>query len=39
MAYSLVFRDMTKTLDDTAVNNAMKKIWNGMESMKIEIRS
>ncbi|MGN0347196.1 MAG: phenylalanine--tRNA ligase subunit beta [Lachnospiraceae bacterium] len=39
MAYSLVFRDMSKTLDDTAVNNAMKKIWNGLESMKIEIRS
>ncbi|HOO80160.1 MAG TPA: hypothetical protein PLQ04_07210, partial [Lachnospiraceae bacterium] len=39
IAYSLVFRDMTKTLDDNEVNAAMKKILNGLESMNIELRA
>lgn len=39
IAYSLSFRDMTKTLNEEDVNAAMKKILNGLESMKIELRS
>lgn len=39
IAYSLSFRDMTKTLNEEDVNTAMKKILNGLESMKIELRS
>lgn len=39
LAYSLTFRDMTKTLNEEDVNAAMKKILNGLESMKIELRS
>ena len=39
LAYSLQFRDMNKTLNDDDVNSAMKKILNGLESMKIELRS
>lgn len=39
IAYSLTFRDMTKTLNEEDVNAAMKKILNGLESMKIELRS
>ena len=39
LAYSLQFRDMNKTLSDEDVNGAMKKILNGLESMKIELRS
>ncbi|MDE6714527.1 MAG: phenylalanine--tRNA ligase subunit beta [Lachnospiraceae bacterium] len=39
IAYSLSFRDMTKTLNDEDVNGVMKKILNGLESMKIELRS
>jgi phenylalanyl-tRNA synthetase beta chain len=39
MAYSLSFRDKEKTLSDDEVSAAMKKILNGLESMKIELRS
>ncbi len=39
MAYSLVFRDKEKTMEDDEVNSAMKKILNGLESMNIELRS
>ncbi len=39
IAYSLSFRDMNKTLNEEDVNAAMKKILNGLESMKIELRS
>ncbi|MGN0327262.1 MAG: phenylalanine--tRNA ligase subunit beta, partial [Lachnospiraceae bacterium] len=39
LAYSLQFRDMNKTLSDEDVNSAIKKILNGLESMKIELRS
>lgn len=39
IAYSLSFRDMTKTLNEEDVNVVMKKILNGLESMKIELRS
>jgi phenylalanyl-tRNA synthetase beta chain len=39
MAYSLVFRDKEKTLEDDEVNAAMKKILNGLESLNIELRS
>ena len=39
MAYSLVFRAPDRTLEDSDVNAAMKKIWNGLESLGIEIRS
>ena len=39
MAYSLSFRDKEKTLSDEEVSMAMKKILNGLESMKIELRS
>lgn len=39
IAYSLSFRDMNKTLNEDEVNGAMKKILNGLESMKIELRS
>ena len=38
MAYSLVFRDKTKTLQDEDVNAAMKKIMNGLTSLGIELR-
>ena len=39
MAYSLVFRAKDRTLEDADVTAAMKKIWNGLESLQIEIRS
>ncbi len=39
MAYSLVFRDKEKTMEDDEVNSAMKKILNGLELMNIELRS
>ena len=38
MAYTLTFRDKTKTLQDDDVNAAMKKIMNGLESLGIELR-
>ncbi len=39
MAYSVVFRAKDRTLDDRDITAAMKKIWNGLESLGIEIRS
>ncbi|MCD7736002.1 MAG: phenylalanine--tRNA ligase subunit beta [Lachnospiraceae bacterium] len=39
MAYSIVFRAKDRTLAENDVTAAMKKIWNGLESMGIEIRS
>lgn len=39
MAYSVVFRAKDRTLEEADITAAMKKIWNGLESMGIEIRS
>ncbi|MBR1669101.1 MAG: phenylalanine--tRNA ligase subunit beta [Butyrivibrio sp.] len=39
MAYSLSFRDKEKTMEDEEVNDAMKKILNGLESMNIQLRA
>jgi phenylalanyl-tRNA synthetase beta chain len=39
MAYTLTFRDRTKTLLDEEVGAAMKKILNGLEGLGIELRS
>lgn len=39
MAYSIVFRAKDRTLEEGDITAAMKKIWNGLESMGIEIRS
>ena len=39
MAYKLVLRSADRTLEDADVNSVMKKIWNGLESLGIEIRS
>ena len=39
MAYSLAFRSAEKTLGEQEVGAAMKKIWNGLETLGIEIRS
>lgn len=39
MAYSLAFRAKDRTLEDTDVSAAMKKIWNGLETLGISIRS
>ena len=39
MAYSLVFRDREKTLEEEEIASAMKKILNGLESLGIELRS
>ncbi len=38
VAYSIVFRDQDKTLEDNDVNAAMKKILNGLERLGIELR-
>ena len=38
MAYSLTFRSQEKTLEDADVNQVMKKILNGLESMGISLR-
>ncbi len=38
VAYSVVFRDKDKTLEDNDVNAAMKKILNGLEHLGIELR-
>lgn len=38
VAYSIVFRDKDKTLEDNDVNAAMKKILNGLEQLGIELR-
>ena len=39
MAYSITFRATDRTLGESDITAAMKKIWNGLESMGIEIRS
>lgn len=39
MAYAITFRAKDRTLEETDVTAAMKKIWHGLESLKIEIRS
>ena len=39
MAYSIVFRAKDRTLEEGDITAAMKKIWNGLESRGIEIRS
>lgn len=38
VAYSISFRDKTKTLEDNDVNAAMKKILNGLTNLGIELR-
>lgn len=38
VAYSISFRAKDKTLEDTDVNAAMKKILNGLEGLGIELR-
>ncbi len=38
MAYSLVFRAKDKTMTEDEITSAMKKVYNGMESMGIELR-
>ena len=39
VAYSIVFRANDRTLEESDITVAMKKIWNGLESMGIEIRA
>ena len=39
MAYSLTFRAKDRTLEENDITAAMKKIWNGLEQLGIEIRS
>ncbi|MEE0954499.1 MAG: phenylalanine--tRNA ligase subunit beta, partial [Eubacterium sp.] len=39
MAYSLTFRSKEKTLQEEDISKAMKKIMNGLESLKIKLRS
>lgn len=39
MAYSIVFRAKDRTLEENDITAAMKKIWNGLEALGIEIRS
>ena len=39
MAYSITFLAKDRTLGEGDITAAMKKIWNGLESMGIEIRS
>ncbi len=38
VAYSISFRAKDRTLDETDVNSAMKKILNGLEQLGIELR-
>lgn len=38
IAYSITFRDKTKTLEENDVNGAMKKILNGLTSLGIQLR-
>lgn len=38
VAYSLVFRSPEKTLEESEITAAMKKILNGLQSMGIELR-
>lgn len=39
VAYSITFRAKDRTLEEADITSAMKKIWNGLESLGIEIRS
>ncbi len=39
MAYSITFRAKDRTLEESDITASMKKIWNGLESMGIEIRA
>lgn len=39
VAYSITFRAKDRTLGENDITAAMKKIWNGLESMEIEIRA
>ena len=39
MAYSITFRAKDRTLEESDVTSAMKKILNGLEGMGIELRS
>ena len=39
MAYSLVFRANDKTLEESGISAAMKKILNGLEDLGIQLRS
>ena len=39
MAYSVVFRDHKKTLEEAEITTAMKKILNGLTDLGIELRS
>ncbi len=39
VAYSLVFRSPEKTLEESEITAAMKKILNGLQSMGIELAS
>ncbi|MDY3251082.1 MAG: phenylalanine--tRNA ligase subunit beta, partial [Candidatus Choladocola sp.] len=39
VAYSITFRAKDRTLEEADISAAMKKIWNGLESLGIEIRS
>ena len=38
MAYSIVFRAKDRTLEESDITAAMKKILNGLQSMGIELR-
>ena len=38
MAYSIVFRAKDRTLEESDITAAMKKILNGLQSMRIELR-
>lgn len=39
VAYSIVFRAKDRTLEESDITAVMKKIWNGLQSLGIEIRS
>ncbi len=39
MAYSITFQAKDRTLGESDITAAMKKIWNGLESLGIQIRS
>ena len=39
MAYSITFRAKDRTLEEGDIAAAMKKIWNGLEALGIEIRA
>ena len=39
MAYSVVFRDHEKTLEEAEITATMKKILNGLTALGIELRS